>query len=543
MLWESIKDKFKNEFSSWRSAFITVAYFLCAAIFIYWATDFYMENMAASLLAIATVLLFLFGGGFFRSIYLFVLGFSVLFQNHIVINYSYPFSRIGKEILVIISETNSLEFLTYLQLITWQEYTMFLVLVVLCQFVYRFSPAQTDRKAPALLGVFLLAFALWNDLGAPVYAYRQEMSDSAVILESYKRFNFQAKDVSGQERSTYVIVIGETHRHDYFEEYGYTQEYSPNLRKARNNSDLYVFSDVTSGYAYTTGSVPLIMTRKPVDYENRFYEEKSMISAFKEAGYTTYSLSYEKKTQPQDDAMNLIFLEADQYINHAETSGTFDDVGMLPHVERILADGSVKKKLIVIKMIGAHYLYEDRYPDKFDIHQPSFKTVRDYGEAANNPVLLKNSYRNAVIYSASFVDALAGMVYKQKEPVLMSFMSDHGTVLLDDGSSKYVGRAKGAYHIAFFLTANDAYWNVTDDEVRGNLRRHRNMPITQEYFLETYLSLAKIDYFDKRPEYNIAGDRFAFAQERLVWTGQGKEAYADLVAEKAVKEQGLIKKK
>ncbi len=531
------KDELKKRFSGWRRAFMAVAYFVCAYIFISWATDFYMKEAQALMLTAATVLLFFFGGGFLRASYLFIIGFSVLFQNHIVTNYSYPFARIGREILVITSETNWLEFFTYLQLITWQEYSMFLGLVAFCYLTYRFGPYQTEKRYPALLALTFLGFGLWNDLGAPVYAYRQEMSESAAIIDRYKKFSFQAKDLSNQDRSTYIIVIGETHRQDYFEEYGYTPEYSPHLLQARKKGTLIPFSDLVSGYGYTTGAVPLIMTRKPVDYENRFYEEKSIISAFKEAGYKTYSLSYEKKTQPEDDAMNMIFLEADQYINHVDKSGSFDDVGMLPHIRKILDDTSVKKKLVVIKMIGAHYLYEDRYPEKFDICQPSFKTVRDFGEAANNPLYLKNSYRNAVMYSANFVDTLASWVYAQKEPVFMSFMSDHGTTLFDDGTSKYVGRAKGGYHIAFFLTANDAWWHRTDDEVIGTLKANRTKPITQEYFLETYLSLAQIDYFDKRPQYNITSEQFKPAKDRQVWTGLGLEAYNDLAPEKPAKEE------
>ncbi len=529
--------KIKNRFPRCHSILLAVAYFVCAGSFISWATDFYMQDNAAFMLGLAAVLVFFFGGGFLRGAYIFTLGSSVLFQNHIVTNYSYPFSRIGKEILVITSETNTMEFFTYLQLITWQEYCGFFSLSAFALFVYRSGPIQVEKRYPAFFALALLGFALWNDLGEPVYAYKKEMNESAAIIERYKKFSFQAKDLSGEERSTYIIVIGETHRYDYFEEYGYRPEYSPHLLKARQAGKLISFSDVTSGYGYTTGSVPLILTRKPVECETRFYEEKTIISAFKEAGYKTYSVSYEKKTQPEDDAMNLMFLEADQYINHVDESGTFDDVGMLPYIRKILDDTSEKKKLIVIKILGAHYLYEDRYPEKFDIYKPSFKTVRDWGEDANNPLYLKNSYRNAVIYSAHFVDTLASWVYAQKEPVFMSFMSDHGTTLFDDGSSKYVGRAKGGYHIEFFLTANDAWWGKSDQESIEFLWRNQNKPFNQEYFLETYLSLAKIDYFDKRPKYNIASSSFEPKKERLVWTGVGLERYDDLAAEPPLREK------
>jgi glucan phosphoethanolaminetransferase (alkaline phosphatase superfamily) len=292
---------------------------------------------------------------------------------------------------------------------------------------------------------------------------------------------------------------------------------------------------MTSGFYYTTGSVPLVLTRKPVDCETRFYDEKSIISAFREAGYATWSISYTKKTQPEDDAMNLIFLEADQYINHTETSGTFDDIGMLPYIKKILADDSKNKKLIVIKMIGAHYLYEERYPKDFELYKPSYKSVYNQGEAANDLTLLKNSYKNAVAYSANFIDQLAGLVYQYPEPALMSFISDHGTSLAEDpGGGKYVGRAKGAYHIAFFITGNQLFWDNTSQQTKENLLKRRHAALTQEYFLETYLSLSGIKYFDPRPRFNIAGNGFEAAQNRLVWTGVGLEDYSYLADEQSI---------
>lgn len=512
-------------------------YFSCAMVFIAWATDFYMEEFAAKLLIFVTLVFYIFGGGFLRSAYLLFLGLTVMFENHLVINYSYPFSRIGKEILVLASETTSLEFSTYLNLITQQEYLNFIYLMAVCIFVWRFSPKQRSNTFPILVGSLLLVTAMWNDLGAPVYAYRQEMSESAAILARYKNFEFNAKDVSDEEYSTYILVIGETHRHDFLEEYAYSQEYGSHLLNARDNGLLYVFSDTTSGFYYTTASVPVILTRKPIDYDNRFYEEKSLVSAFKEAGYATYTLSYTKKTQPEDDAMNMIFLEADKYINHVDTSETFDDVGMLPFIKDILADKTVKKKLLVIKMIGAHYLYEDRYTKEYDIHQPSFKTVHDSGEAANNPILLKNSYKNAIIYSMNFVDQLYALVEQQKEPILMTFISDHGTVLFDDDKSKYIGRAKGAYHVGFFIAGNEPFWQNTDRNIKYNLRKHKNESITQEYFFETYLSLAKIKYFEHRPKYDLTSDDFEPTIKRIVWTGSGIENYDDLAPEKPIKEE------
>lgn len=526
-----IKNKFTENINEISTATL---YFSTFFLFAFWALDFYMDGFAAIFLFLAAVIFYFFGSNLLRAVFLFLVGLSVLFQNHLVMNYSYPFSKIGREILVIASETTSLEFKTYLQIVSIREYMDFFALLIVCAFIFRFSAKKTSLKVPVLMGFFVLTLGLWNDLGAPVSAFSKEMSDNARIFEEYRKFHFDAEDVSGEEYSTRIIVIGETHRHDYFDEYGYTEKYTPSLFQARQDDDLYYFNNVTSGFYYTTGSVPIILTRKPIERETRFYEERSIISAFKEAGYATWTISYTKKTQPEDDAMNLIFLESDEYIYHYEKSGTFDDVGMLDQIKEILADETHKKKLIVVKMIGAHYLYEERYPKEFEIHKPSYKSVYNGGEAAKSKALLKNSYKNAVTYSATFIDQLAAMVYEQKEPTLMSFISDHGTSLYEDGSSKFVGRAKGAYHIAFFLTGNQPYWNSIDDLTKDRLKQHRDTPLTQEYFFETYMSLAKLQYQDSRPDYDLTSADFKPAINRRVWTPLGLESYEDLMPEQPV---------
>ena len=525
-----LKEKFGSDL---HELSVATVYFSTISLLIFWALEFYMDGFAALLLMLAAILFFFCGSDLLRSAFLFLIGISVLFQNHLVTNYSYPFAKIGREILVLLSETTGMEFHTYLQIISGKEYLDFVCLLLVCTFIFKFSTSQKSKKLPVLLAFFVLLTAVWNDIGAPVYAFRKEMSENARILENYRSFRFSAKDISRETYSTRIVVIGETHRHDYFDEYGYTEKHSPALLQAKKTGKLYDFTNVTSGFYYTTGSVPIILTRKPVECETRFYEERSLISAFKEAGYATWTISYAKKTQPEDDAMNMIFLEADEYINHYETSGTFDDVGMLPIIKKILEDKSHKKKLIVIKMVGAHYLYEERYPKEFELYKPSYKSVYNGGENAENRELLKNSYKNAVTYSATFVDKLAAMVYERPEPVLMSFMSDHGTCLYEDGASKFVGRAKGAYHIAFFLTGNDAYWDTVDYWTRQRLAHRRDLPLTQEYFFETYLSLGKVEYFDPRPTYNIAGLDFSPAKDRLVWTSIGLERYDNLMPEQS----------
>ncbi|MCV5231358.1 hypothetical protein OFC56_29805, partial [Escherichia coli] len=101
----------------------------------------------------------------------------------------------------------------------------------------------------------------------------------------------------------------------------------------------------------TLVSTPMILSRKGV-YDNGLFNETSIISAYKEAGYETWYVSYLSKSHIGDNEINLIANEADHYV--------VSDVNVNT-LEKILNNKS-KKKLIVYKTIGSHYLYHTRYP-------------------------------------------------------------------------------------------------------------------------------------------------------------------------------------
>lgn len=57
----------------------------------------------------------------------------------------------------------------------------------------------------------------------------------------------------------------------------------------------------------------MILSRKGV-YDNGLFNETSIISAYKEAGYETWYVSYLSKSHIGDNEINLIANEADHYV-------------------------------------------------------------------------------------------------------------------------------------------------------------------------------------------------------------------------------------
>lgn len=257
----------------------------------------------------------------------------------------------------------------------------------------------------------------------------------------------------------------------------------------------------------------MILTRKKV-FDSKPIAEKSIISAFNEAGFKSWYVSYLTKTHDGDSEINLIANEAHEYI--------ISDVN-IDTLNRILSD-STDKKLIVYKTVGSHYLFHTRYPKQFNIFKPSFTDV-EYHNPTNSKrdiELYINSYDNSVYYSldyqvASFIQELK----KLPGEVLLVFISDHGISLLDDGKTIAVGCTQGNYSIANFYWFNKEYLSNNQYFI-NELEHNKNVPLTSEYLVDTVLTLSHISSKVTKGKnivglnHNKIGNRFVQCRGKII---------------------------
>ncbi|MBG5977887.1 phosphoethanolamine transferase [Proteus mirabilis] len=279
------------------------------------------------------------------------------------------------------------------------------------------------------------------------------------------------------EKQIIVIFLGETHRGDYFSINGYDKSTTPRLEK----QGIISYDNAISQAAYTLSSTPMILSRKNVN-DTGIFEEKSLISAFKEAGFKTWYVSYLSPTHIGDNEINLIGNEADCYIRSSVNTNT---------LKNILTDNS-NKKLIVYKTIGSHFLYHTRYPQNFEIFKPAF-TSKDYSTPTiNDKEKLENSYANSILYSVDYqINEFIELLKKEQGIVNLSFISDHGTSIYDDNVSLYGGNTKGNYNIGLFFWFNNEYIKKYPDDIYI-LKENMHKKITSHYFLDTIIHIGKI---------------------------------------------------
>lgn len=330
----------------------------------------------------------------------------------------------------------------------------------------------------------------------------QEQAKISAAFDKNKNFSFQATQPHIKEsKQLVVLVIGETSRRANWQLNNYSRATNPLLSKQQN---LMNFTDMIGVSEATRSSIPMILTRKPAKkvYEYDF-PEKSVISAFKEAGFQTYWLSTQQKFGKYDTSTSVYAKEADKmfflnkanYYHHGET----DEV-VLPIFEKIL-NNSNQKTFIVIHTLGSHFDYSHRYPPSFDVFKPSLNDLDKYSmQDRHYKQQLINSYDNSILYTDYVINELIENMKTQIDTEsFLLYSSDHGEDLFDNDCDKVGHGNETAYNveIASFAWYSDKFVNNNPQKVQ-KLEKNKNSKINQTSIFPTLVDAASINI----PQYN-----------------------------------------
>jgi glucan phosphoethanolaminetransferase (alkaline phosphatase superfamily) len=346
-------------------------------------------------------------------------------------------------------------------------------------------------------------------------------------LDASKNFFFHAynKD-SVPGRKVFVFIIGESSRYDRWAVNGYTKPTTPNL-SARAN--LLTFSNVTAGCNLTWMSVPQMITRATPDQIDLQFKEKSIMAAFKDAGYKTVWLS----SQGDDE----IFWSGTITL-HAKTADvSIFDFPRLPHPnlrsdydERLLEplDSILRRDtsdlFVVLHTIGNHWTYPDRYPPQFEVFKPCGRAEDLNPFAAEGKEAINNAYDNSIRYADHIIDSVIRMVDKYSGVSAVTFLSDHGEDLFDARPGKmnfHLAPGIATLHVPLFVWTSDSYrkWHV---EKVARLATHRDKKIGPENTFFTLLDLANISFPGFDSTRSIASKAFQESPQKYYDDHAGK---------------------
>lgn len=250
--------------------------------------------------------------------------------------------------------------------------------------------------------------------------------------ETSRNFKFDSRSEHEKEcREVYVIVIGETARSINFGINGYSRNTTPHLL---NTEGVISFTKAYSQSNTTHKSVPMLLSGVSAENFNDIIYQRSIISAFKEAGFHTVFISCQK---PNHSYIDFFGQEADEslYINgdDVDSGKQPTDYDCLPLLEKAI-ENSGNKLLVVIHTYGSHYNYHERYGEADAVFMPDQPSEA----RAENVKSLVNAYDNTIIMTDKLLHSIIAQLQTSNVVGGMFYVSDHGENLYDDVRHRFL---------------------------------------------------------------------------------------------------------
>ncbi len=243
--------------------------------------------------------------------------------------------------------------------------------------------------------------------------------------KSSHQFDYQATSTRRQSfPEVYIFVIGETARANNWGIYGYHRNTTPRLSRRTN---LYCFDNVLTEINATHKSVPLMLSPADARNFNDTYQQKSLISAFRQAGFHTSFLS----NQSRNGSLTEFFANEANYTYYSNTHR--HDETMLPRVDSLLKLDK-PKQLILLHTYGSHFNYCERYPNDCRLFTPD----HIQGIAPQNRQTLVNAYDNSIVATDKLLDEIIERLQNCGKPSALLYISDHGEDLFDDNRHRFL---------------------------------------------------------------------------------------------------------
>lgn len=306
-----------------------------------------------------------------------------------------------------------------------------------------------------------------------------------------KDFKFEAvKDKQAGNREIYVIVVGEAGRAGNWSLWGYDRETNPLLSEAEG---LVLYKDAITQANATHKSVPLILSAANAENFDIIYGQKSIIEAFKEAGFKTVFLSNQT---PNRTFTDYFAAEADYHHNIRPASGgglittNNYDTHMLPLLQHYI-DSLPDNLFVVMHTYGSHFNYHERYPREFAHFVPDEATEVE----VKNRQQLINAYDNSIRYVDYFLNSLISMLDSTGYCTAIYYSPDHGEDMLDDDRKRFLHASPHPtyyqLHIPLFLWFSENYRQQFPENYTMALANSPK-PVSTRAAFHTMLDIASI---------------------------------------------------
>lgn len=311
----------------------------------------------------------------------------------------------------------------------------------------------------------------------------------------------------------YVLVIGETARADNWQIFGYLRETTPRLAET---DGVVAFPRAVSQSNTTHKSVPMLLSHLDAcTFTDSIYRVKSLISAFKEAGFATAFISNQSRNH------SLI----DFFGEEADTSVFIGDVPRADGVHRydselidpmmsVIEKGNARQ-LIVLHCYGSHFNYIDRYPEE----EARFKPDRPARATVNYRDKQANAYDNTICYTDNFLADVIGKLDGLKLNAALLYTSDHGEDIFDDERNLFLHASPiPSYyqlHVPFVVWAGSAYRSAYPEVIEALEQNSGKYVASSMAFFHTVMEMAGV--YTPYADYRKSVASRSYTEERAMY--------------------------
>lgn len=343
------------------------------------------------------------------------------------------------------------------------------------------------------------------NVGYNLYLAVERSYATAHYEDTSRGFTFRAAATHDPDScEIYVLVVGETARAMNFGLYGYDRETTPLLSHA---DGLTVFRDVVTQSNTTHKSVPMILSAASAEDYDRIYREKSIITAFREAGFYT---AFYSNQRPNHSFIDIFGMEADEWKFIKEGSSDSENIPdgqLIRMMDKVLSEGH-KKLFVVLHTYGSHFNYRERYP-----RSDAFFSPDDATEAvAVNRDQLINAYDNTIRQTDRLLHDITQRIDRPSTVSAMVYTSDHGENIFDDGRKLFLHASPvPSYydmHVPLLVWTSPAY-RATYPDIAEALQENKGKSATNSAStFHTMLSIAGIDTPCRTDSLSLASRRY-----------------------------------
>nr|WP_293672067.1 phosphoethanolamine transferase [uncultured Parabacteroides sp.] len=334
---------------------------------------------------------------------------------------------------------------------------------------------------------------------------KSEKNANYHITSADFRFDSIRKTHVEGKREIYVLVVGETSRAMEWSLYGYERNTTPRMKQL---DGLVHFTDVVTQSNNTHKSVPIILSAASAEDYGVIYDEKSIVTAFKEAGFRTLVIANQKLTTSM---IGAFYREADSFIDMSSfNTGSYltslYDASLLPYLEKEL-DKSDDDMFVVLHTYGSHFNYHERYPAEFRFYTPD----KAEGIRASYKTELRNAYDNSIHYTDYVLGEIVDMLKKKDACASMLYLSDHGEDIFDDSRGRYLHASPiptyYQLHIPYIIWFSDSYRELFPDKYWTAVS-HQAYPVSTNSVFHTMLDIANVQTSVSDPSLALTNKAF-----------------------------------